>query len=136
MSKSEMRKLSPVLIVDAIEPCLGFWVDRLGFARTAEVPEGDALGFVILAKDGVEVMYQTVRSVEHDVPGILPRGGPRPGGVSLFIEVSDVADVERALTGLDKVVPRRQTFYGTDEVGVREPGGHVVMFAQHVAQPA
>ena len=27
-------KLTPVLIVDAIEPCLLFWVDRLGFTVT------------------------------------------------------------------------------------------------------
>lgn len=137
MPKSEMRKLTPVLIVEDIEPCLGFWIDRLGFAKTAEVPEGDRLGFVILAKDGVEVMYQSVVSVEHDAPAVLGgRRAPSPGGVSLFIEVSDVAAVERELAGLDRVVPRRQTFYGTDEVGVREPGGHVVMFAQHIAQTA
>ena len=134
MSKSEMRKLSPVLIVDAIEPCLGFWVDRLGFAKTAEVPEGDRLGFVILAKDGVEVMYQTVESVKHDAPSVLEKGrAPRAGSVGLFIEVSDVSAVEQAVSGLEQVVPRRQTFYGMDEVGVREPGGHVVMFAQPVS---
>ena len=131
MAKSEMRKLSPVLIVDAIEPCLGFWVDRLGFAKVAEVPEGDALGFVILAKDGVEVMYQTVASVKHDAPAVL--GGKTQlgvGSVALFIEVSDVSAVDQAMGGVEHVVPRRQTFYGMDEIGVREPGGHVVMFAQ------
>jgi hypothetical protein len=128
-----MRKLSPVLIVDAIEPCLGFWVDRLGFAKTAEVPEGDQLGFVILAKDGVEVMYQTVESVKNDAPTVLETGrAPHAGSVGLFIEVSDIAAVEQAVSGLEQVVPRRQTFYGMDEVGVREPGGHVVMFAQPI----
>ena len=137
MSKSEMRKLTPVMIVDAIEPCLSFWVDRLGFAKTAEVPEGDRLGFVILAKDGVEVMYQTVASVEHDAPGVLPKKrGQLADSTTLFIEVSDVAACEQATADLQKVVPRRKTFYGTDEIGVREPGGRIVMFAQHVEQPA
>ena len=32
---------------------------------------------------------------------------------------------------MEVVVPRRQTFYGADEIGVREPGGNLVMFAQH-----
>jgi hypothetical protein len=139
MSKSEMRKLTPVMIVDAIEPCLSFWVDRLGFAKTAEVPEGDRLGFVILAKDGVEVMYQTVASVEHDAPGVLgkKRGqGAMTDNTALFIDVSDVAACESATADLEKVVPRRKTFYGTDEIAVREPGGRVVTFAQHVEQPA
>jgi uncharacterized glyoxalase superfamily protein PhnB len=128
-AQSAMKKLTPVIMVDAIESCLPFW-ERLGFAKTAEVPEGDRLGFVILAKDSVEVMYQTHESVEKDAPGLVPRSHGH--GAALFIEVSDVDDVERALAGLDVVVPRRKTFYGMDEIGVREPGGHVVMFAQPV----
>jgi hypothetical protein len=129
MQQSAMKKLTPVIMVEAIEPCLPFWV-RLGFTKTAEVPDGDRLGFVILAKDSVEVMYQTHESVEKDAPGLVPRAHGH--GAALFIEVSDVASVERALEGVEVVVPRRQTFYGMDEIGVREPGGHIVMFAQPV----
>ena len=126
---STMKKLTPVLIVDEIEPCLPFWVDRLGFEKTVEVPEGSRLGFVILRKDGVEVMYQSRESVEKDIPALLSEvGGGRP--IGLFVEVSDVGAVERALGGFDVIVPRRRTFYGMDEVGVREPGGNAVIFAQ------
>ena len=127
MQQSAIRKLTPVIMVEAIEPCVPFW-ERVGFVKTAEVPEGDRLGFVILAKDGVEVMYQTHESVEKDAPGLVPR--PHGIGTALFIEVSDIESIERALAGLEIVVPRRKTFYGMDEIGVREPGGHVVVFAQ------
>ena len=133
MTHSTMKKLSPVIMVQSIEPCLSFW-ERLGFEKMAEVPEGDRLGFVILAKDGVEVMYQTFESVENDAPGLVARD--RGHGAALFIEVGDIEAVERALAGLEAVVPRRKTFYGMDEIGVREPGGHVVMFAQPVAASA
>ena len=127
---SAMKKLTPVLVVDEIEPCLPFWVDRLGFAKTVEIPEGSRLGFVILTKDDVEVMYQSRESVEKDVPALVPK---RDGhAIGLFIEVSDVAAVERALKGFEVIVPRRKTFYGMDEVGVREPGGNAVVFAQPV----
>jgi uncharacterized glyoxalase superfamily protein PhnB len=137
MSKSEMRKLSPVLIVDAIEPCLDFWVNRLGFAKTVEVPEGDRLGFVILAKDGVEVMYQSVESANKDIPALIgDRATKHIPSVGLFIEVSDINAVESAMRGADVVVPRRRTFYGMDEVGAREPAGHIVIFAQPAPQVA
>jgi hypothetical protein len=127
MQQSAIKKLTPVIMVDAIEPCIPFW-KRVGFVKTAEVPEGDRLGFVILAKDGVEVMYQTHESVEKDAPGLVP---PAQGtAAAFFIEVSDIESIERALDGLQVVVPRRKTFYGMDEIGVREPGGHVVVFAQ------
>jgi uncharacterized glyoxalase superfamily protein PhnB len=127
-SSATFRKLSPVLVVDAVEPCLAFWTERLGFAVTAQVPEGDRVGFAILARDGVEVMYQSRASAAADVPAMAEGAA----GTALFIEVSDVAAVERAMAGVEIVVPRRQTFYGMDEIGVREPGGSVVMFAQPV----
>jgi uncharacterized glyoxalase superfamily protein PhnB len=126
VSSLQFRKLSPVLIVDAIESCLPFWTDRLGFAKVVEVPEGNRLGFVILTRDGVEVMYQSRDSARNDIPALADT----PPGATLYIEVSDVAAVERAVEGTEVVVPRRQTFYGADEIGVREPGGNVVLFAQ------
>jgi hypothetical protein len=129
MARSEMRKLSPVLVVDAIEPCLPFWVERLGFAKTVEVPEGSSLGFVILAKDGVEIMYQSRASVEKDIPPLVRGTSKAPAATALFIEVGDLDGVERALAGIEHVIPRRRTFYGMDEVIVREPGGQVVIFA-------
>ncbi len=124
----KLNKLSPVLVVDAIEPCLSFWVDRLGFTRIAEVPDGDRLGFVILQKDGIEVMYQSRASVRKDIPALADAPA---GGTTLYVEVADVAAVERAVKGADIVVPRRKTFYGADEIGVREPGGNAVIFGQH-----
>jgi hypothetical protein len=120
-------KLTPVLIVDAIEPCLPFWVDRMRFTVTVQVPHEDRVGFVILVKDGVELMYQTRSSVEADAPGVLdPRGGD---SVALYLEVPNLDEVERALTGVPLIVPRRTTFYGMDEIGVREPGGRAITFA-------
>ena len=130
---SAIRKLTPVLVVAEIEPSLPFWT-RLGFEKTVEVPEGDRLGFVILAKDGVEVMYQTRESVQNDIPKMAEsRAGE---SAALFIEVADIESVARAVEGLPVVVPRRTTFYGMDEIGVREPGGHVITFAQPVEQTA
>jgi uncharacterized glyoxalase superfamily protein PhnB len=122
-----VKKLTPILIVDAIEPCLPFWLDRLGFTKTTEVPHEDRLGFAILERDGIEVMYQTIDSVAADLPALasLPRGGS-----ILFIEVDDITAIERAMAGADIVVPRRSTFYGAEEVFAREPGGHLVGFAE------
>lgn len=130
MPSVKLNKLSPVLVVDAIEPCLSFWVDRLGFTRIAEVPEGDRLGFVMLQKDGIEVMYQSRESVRKDIPAMADVPAR---GTCLYIDVADVAAVERAVQGAEIVVPRRKTFYGADEIGVREPGGNAVIFGQHTA---
>jgi uncharacterized glyoxalase superfamily protein PhnB len=124
-----IEKLAPVLIVDRIEPLLPLW-DALGFQRTAEVPLGEGLGFVILARDGVEIMYQTRDSVRADEPHVL-EGPPALGASALFIEVEDVAALAAALPpGTDIVNPRRQTFYGSTETIFRDGAGNVITLAQ------
>ena len=67
-SPMNVKRITPVLLVKEIEPLLPFWVDRLGFAKTIEVPEGNKLGFATFQKGSVEVMYQTYSSVEKDAP--------------------------------------------------------------------
>lgn len=124
-----MNKLTPVLAVETIEPALSFWCEILGFEAVAKVPDpADAqrLAFVILQRDAVEVMLQTHTSIAADVPR-LAAGVHR---AMLYLEVADVDAIARAVSGVEVVVPRRQTEYGADEIGVRAPGGHVVLFAQ------
>jgi hypothetical protein len=128
-----MKKVTPLLYVEEIEPVLPFWIERLGFTVIAEVPEGNQLGFVILQKDGVELMYQTRKSVASDVPQL---SSAPMGGSFLFIEVADLDRIATALEGVDPVIPRRKTFYGADELIVREPAGNVVTFAQFAEQPS
>jgi uncharacterized glyoxalase superfamily protein PhnB len=124
-----LKKLTPVVLVDAIEPVLPFWVDRLGFVKVAEVPEGEKIGFVILVKDGVELMYQTLDSVAKDEPKSLPPDGSKPYA-ALFIEIADFEATSAALKGADVLVPHRTTFYGSTEVIARDPAGNVVIFAK------
>jgi uncharacterized glyoxalase superfamily protein PhnB len=124
-----MRKLTPVILVEEIEPCLPFWEDRLGFERTMQVPEGDRLGFAAVAKGGVEVMYQSRASVLSDVPA-LGAGPFGKDGFGLFIEVEDLDPVLAALEGAEVLFPERRTFYGAREIGVRAPCGTAVTFAE------
>ncbi len=123
-------KLTPVLSVDEVEKSLPFWVDRLGFARIVEVPEGNRLGFVILVKDGAEVMLQTWQSVKKDAPNLMPAGPATPS--FLFIEVEDFEDILKRVAGCEIALAERTTFYGMREIVVREPGGHLVCFAKKV----
>lgn len=125
-----MKKLAPVLFVEEVEPCLDFWMTRLGFAKTIEVPHGTKLGFVTLAKDGVEVMYQTYASAEQDAPGKIKRNPP---ATYLYVEVTGLDAIIAQLAGAPVVMPERKTFYGAREIGYREPGGNFITFAEFAA---
>lgn len=122
----KLKKATSVLVVEAIEPCLGFWRERLGFKVAIEVPHEKKLGFVALEKDGVEVMLQTRASLRADMAGAAKDGG----AAFLYVEVDDLAAIIAKLEGVPVAVQRRRAFYGADEIAYREPGGHVVCFSQ------
>jgi uncharacterized glyoxalase superfamily protein PhnB len=121
-------KITSVLIVESVEKSLPFWLDRMGFTKTVEVPEDGRLAFAILVKDGAELMLQSIASVKKDSPEFAPASdGGRSSG--LFIEVDDFADVLRRLEGYPVQLPEHVTFYGMREIGVSDPSGQTVVFA-------
>src|SRR5258706_16311764 len=63
-----LKRIPRVLFVKEIEPVLPFWVDKLGFTKTIEVPHGNKIGFVALQKETPEVIYQSYASVADDMP--------------------------------------------------------------------
>jgi uncharacterized glyoxalase superfamily protein PhnB len=124
-----LKQLTPVLIVEAVEPCLKFWVDRLGFAITNQVPGPDGkLIFASVQLGPVEIMYQTRASVVDEQPGTAK--DLMGHSVALFITVEDLDTVANSLDGAPVVKPRHKTFYGSTEIYVREPGGNTVGFAE------
>ena len=126
---ASLKQLTPVLIVESVEPCVKFWVDRLGFAVTNEVPGPDGkLIFASVQLGPVEIMYQTRASVVDERPGAAK--DLMGHSVALFITVDDLDRVEKSLAGAPVVKPRHKTFYGSTEMYVREPGGNTVGFAQ------
>jgi uncharacterized glyoxalase superfamily protein PhnB len=119
-------KVTAILFVKAIEPCLAFWVDKLGFQKTVEVPEGDKIGFVILVHNGAEVMLQTLSGRAADFKTDSQLGA---GSSTLFIEVDDFDNIRQRVQGMPVAVPERVTFYGMREIGIQDPGGHLLVFA-------
>jgi uncharacterized glyoxalase superfamily protein PhnB len=123
-----VNKITPILFAEEIEPCLKFWVERLGFEKTIDVPDGNKLGFAILQKGGVELMYQTYASAEKDVSTVKP--DVRKGPSFLYVEVQNLDEIISALKGIEVVMPVRTTFYGAKEIGIKDPAGHMIIFAQ------
>jgi hypothetical protein len=123
-----ITKATAVLLVEHVEKSLPFF-EAAGFKRTVEVPEGDGLGFVILQSGDAEVMLQSFASAMADVT-TLDHKYIKASLTFLFVEVDDLAAVERALKPYKIVIPRRVTPYGANETGWREPSGHFVTFAE------
>jgi uncharacterized glyoxalase superfamily protein PhnB len=125
-----MSKVAPTLIVERVETTVAFFVDRLGFAKAAEVPgEDGALAFAMLSNGPVEIHVCTRAAAAKDVPYL---GDCRmPPACFLYIDVDDVAARFEALKDCDILVPLEKTFYGATHFFVREPGGHVIGLSQN-----
>jgi uncharacterized glyoxalase superfamily protein PhnB len=121
-----LKKLTPNLYTDDVESCVDFWVKRLNFEKTIEVPgDGGRIQFAALQQGNLELMYGTYASVDKDIGGSYQRGTS-----FLFIEVDDLDSVFAAMHGIAIVLPVHKTFYGATEFTVKDPAGHLVTFAQ------
>jgi uncharacterized glyoxalase superfamily protein PhnB len=133
MTPTEVKKITSILFADELERCIRFWTERLGFQKTVEVPEGDKLGFAILEKNGLELMYQSFASAEKD--NVATGAAVRKGPSFLYIEVADLDVALQATKGAEIVMPVRTTFYHSREFGIKDPAGHYLIFAQQGAEP-
>ncbi len=129
-----VKKITPILFAAEIEPCVKFWVERFGFEKTVEVPDGDKLAFAIVQKGGVALMYQSFASADNDAPRATAQA-VRKGPTFLYVEVENLDEVMGTLQGAEVVMPVRTTFYGSREIGVTDPAGHYVTFAQMNVAP-
>jgi uncharacterized glyoxalase superfamily protein PhnB len=133
MKRAEVKKVTPILFAEEIEPCIRFWTEQMGFQKTIEVPDGEKVGFVLLEKNGLELMYQNFASVDKDnaATGAAVRKGPS----FLYIEVADLDAALEATKGAEMMMPVRTTFYQSKEFGIKDPVGHYLIFAQQGAAP-
>ncbi len=131
MKPAEVKKITPILFAQELEPCIKFWTERMGFQKTVEVPEGNKIGFVILEKSGLELMYQNFASVEKDDP--VTAAAARKGPTFLYIEVEDLDAALAATKESEMVMQVRTTFYNAKEFGIKDPAGHYITFAQQGA---
>src|SRR5262245_37432356 len=93
-----LQHLTPVLVVDQVEPCLRFWTEKLGFTVENQVPGDNGKLVFASAKAGdVEVMFQTRASVLAE----RPEAADDFVGHStvLFITVDNLDRIETAVSG-------------------------------------
>ena len=126
MTTAKISQISPLMAVKDIEPCIQFW-EKLGFEKIVAVPESGKPDFVILQGGAAQVMYQTIASITEDLGDRSQTFGTHG---CLYISTPNIENIEAVLQGMEVVVAKRKTFYGATEIFYREPGGHIVGFAE------
>jgi hypothetical protein len=114
---------TPVLVVESPAATRAFFVDRLGF-RDRPVP--DPAGRIVIERGDVAIVIASQAALQADFGAAFVAG---PFSALLSIEVDDVETLVPEIVDTDVVLALRKTAAGTQEIGVREPGGNIIVFA-------
>ena len=130
---STFSSVTPSLIVRDVERSTAFYRDVLGFAIKTTVPDESPFVFVWLERDTVPVFLNDPGAVANDIPAAAGRA---PGGTAtLFFVVTDVDALHAQVAPHAPVVmPLKTQFYGMREFAIEDPDGHVLTFAERVAE--
>ncbi len=102
-------------------------------AVPAQNPGETGSQFAAVSNGAHELMFQTFSSAESESPGLVARANPP--SFMLYLEVDDLDAAIDRMRGLEPTIKRQKTFYGSEEVGYRDPCGAVVVLAEVPEQP-
>jgi uncharacterized glyoxalase superfamily protein PhnB len=130
---TRFTSITPNLVVRDLPKSLAFYRDVLGFTVNMSVPDAPPYVFVGLERDGVPVFLNDVKSVEPDFPALA--SAPPGGTNTMFFIITEVDAFHAAVAPHATVaMPLKTQFYGMREFAVTDPDGHVITFAERVAE--
>lgn len=130
---SSFTSVTPNLIVNDVAASTAFYTTVLGFTVKQTVPDAAPFVFVWLERDGVPVFLNARPAVAEDYAGAADR--PAGGTATLFFIVTDVDGLHAAVAPRASIVmPLKTQFYGMREFAVTDPDGHILTFAERVAE--
>lgn len=137
--KTMYKKLTTNMMVEDVNRTADFYGDVLGFEFVMGVPENSqeivtarqedqTLGFAIVKRGDVEMMFQTKESLAEEIPEF--NGMKIGGSLTFYIEVENVKGLYAELKDKVTVIKdMRTTFYGKLEFYIRDCNGYILTFA-------
>lgn len=125
----EVRGMAPLFEVFKMPAALVFYRDTLGFRVTGDSGQGDNSGWVMLERDGVCVMLNTMYDdgEEPDVPDPIRTAHHKDS--CLYFSSPDVDAVYRYLKGkVAGIGPPTTAPYGMRQLYMRDPDGYNICF--------
>jgi uncharacterized glyoxalase superfamily protein PhnB len=97
----------------------------------------DGVVFASLRAGDTEIMLQERQSLAEDAPQVFDGNDKTGGSFTMYFRVDDVdAVVARLPPEAEIVKPLQQTWYGMNEIWVRDPDGYVVTIGTPESPPA
>ncbi|MEJ0031190.1 MAG: VOC family protein [Bacteroidota bacterium] len=126
----KLESLSPNLIADSVNASVDFYTKNFGFTLITSVPDKGTYDWAMIQRDGVTLMFQSLKSLKEDMPSLnLDRKGSLG---TFFIKMNGIEELYESAkkAKLDIALEWRVTFYGMKEFGVKDPDGYYMVFAE------
>ena len=140
-----VNSMSANLMVTDVAKSLAFYADGLGgsIAFTVDADqnsnmEGEVIDGAIFASVRLgesEMMLQDRVNLAEDAPHAFSASDTPGGTFSMYFRVDDVEAVLARLGDVEIVKPLQMTWYGMNEVWVRDPDGYVVTIGTPTGPP-
>ena len=130
---TRFTSVTPNLIVRDIARSTAFYRDVLGFEIKQTVPDVAPFVFVWLEHDGVPVFLNDITAAIADHPTMAST--PPGGTATLFFVLTGIDAFHGSVAPRATVVmPIKTQFYGMREFAITDPDGHLITFAERVAE--
>jgi uncharacterized glyoxalase superfamily protein PhnB len=127
----QLQSITANLLTDDMIGTLSFYQEHLGFTLTASVPETPPFGWMMLVRDGLQVMVQSRESLGEDLD--IFQEAEIAATLVFFCKVKDFdAWWDRLAYKVEVFMPPRTTFYGMREFGFKDNNGYRYVFAEEI----
>lgn len=129
LKTTNVRKLTPVLMVKDVREAMEFYRSLAGFETIVTLPDTGAYDFAIIGKGNAELQLQRKESFAEELPEFVDKAPY--GTMNLYVEVADVLQVySRASSMTPMIKDLHQTAYGTKEFTIKDKDGYLLTFSE------
>ena len=115
--------------VQDVNKTVKWYKNSLGFELVISVPESGKYEWALMKKDSVEIMFQTKKSLDGEIPYL--KNIPVAGSIILYIEVDNIKKMYNGLREEIKIIKElHKTFYGSEEFAISDCNGFVLLFSE------
>lgn len=125
----DVRGMAPLLQVFDMPTAIGFYRDILGFELVATSGGGEQSDWVLLRRDGVELMLNTAYEADARPPTSNAARIASHSDIGLFFGCSDIEGAYAYLVAKGvNAEPPKVAPYGMKQLYVTDPDGYVLCF--------
>lgn len=126
---SDIKRITPNLMVEDVEASVSFYKSVLGFDMVTAFPDTGRMSFAIVSRDNMDIMFQQKEDLISEIREF--ENVPLGGSFTIHIDVRDILMIyEKAVLSARIVQELHQTPYGTKEFSIKDNNGYIITFSE------